>query len=945
MSDISSTLRRGRNLKILCLTAVSVVALGMGASAVMAQDAPAAAAPPEDQVVVRGVRASMAKAVATKRRSTQIVDSVIAEDIGKLPDNNVVEALQRVPGIQVTNRANGEVSGISIRGMPDITTTWNGRFVFTGTGRQLALQDIPANLINRIDVYKTRTAEQIETGIAGQIDVGTYRPFDFAGFQMSAAVRGIYHEQRDKMNPNASVLISNRWDTGAGQVGALVNLSYAKTQYRNQDLNVGASVPFLTETPPAGWVPLQRLFPDNPRSPWPTGLETGLPYAPGSKLPVDGVQTPYYLSRDAMIATDLIGDRERPALNAAFQWKPNDTSEYTFEYFYEGYRNDLFNSMNFSFVDWWGSLTPSDISGIKLIPGTNIIKSRSVHDIYGFNSSDFTRQKTDTHVFALNGKWRFDNLTLIGDLSYQKSDFQSDFFAVRTDRAGHDIVIDFNDKDGLPSYSFSGPDDVLTNPNLWNIAQFYDNINQDKGDALTLSLDGDWVSDDPILKKVSFGVRFDDRGAKHYFWGQDSFLGQPLSSLPAEAMFYNENFFDGRANVPSSWVLPDGRWLYAHADEVRQRYKNGDAHVVTSAGINMNEDFRVQEATTAVYAQVDLEPQVFGRPLLINAGWRYVSVNTDMTFTDRISHVTTSQDAYVARLLPSLTLRYDLTDDIRVRYNYGETLRRPDFGALNPNFTLTGDLSNIGRGSGNRGNPDLEPTESKNQDVAVEWYFARDSVVHLTVFKREIEGLVVTTPNIVTIPGSGLNTDKFLISQPVNASNGTLEGAELGLTYFPDYLPDFLDGLGVQASVTWLDSSQNIPLYDTSGATPVYLGEDQSAFFGVSDFSYNATLAYDKGPIGARLSYVWRDDFLAFNEARLFANPLGVWAKPESSLDFQINYDINDKLSISFDAVNLTDEIGQNYYKFGDAGGPDTFNHVSTLWSRSFAVGLRWRFN
>ena len=165
--------------------AMSVVLFNGGS--VLAQDA--AAPPPEDvtevdEVVIRGVRASLAQSIDIRRNSVQIVDSVVAEDIGKLPDNNVVEALQRVSGVQVPNRSGGEADAISIRGLPDISTTWNGRNIFTASGRQFALQDIPANLVRRIDVYKTRAADQLETGIAGQVDVFTRRPFDFNGPQI-----------------------------------------------------------------------------------------------------------------------------------------------------------------------------------------------------------------------------------------------------------------------------------------------------------------------------------------------------------------------------------------------------------------------------------------------------------------------------------------------------------------------------------------------------------------------------------------------------------------------------------------------------------------------------------------------------------------------------------------------------------------------------------------
>ncbi|MGT2515918.1 TonB-dependent receptor plug domain-containing protein [Sphingomonas panni] len=151
----------------------------------------------EADIVVTGVRASILGALNVKRNATQVVDSIVAEDVGKLPDNNVIEALQRVSGIQVTNRTGGEAAGISIRGLPDALTTMNGRNIFTASGQAFALQDIPANLVKRIDVYKTRAADQIETGIAGQIDVFTRRPFDFKGFAISGVARGIYNEQAD----------------------------------------------------------------------------------------------------------------------------------------------------------------------------------------------------------------------------------------------------------------------------------------------------------------------------------------------------------------------------------------------------------------------------------------------------------------------------------------------------------------------------------------------------------------------------------------------------------------------------------------------------------------------------------------------------------------------------------------------------------------------------
>ncbi len=178
-----------------------------------------------EEIVVTGIRSSLSKALDLKRDNTQIVDAIVAEDIGKFPDNNVVESLQRVTGVQVTGRGSGEISGISIRGLTDIHTTVNGRDVFTGAGRAIALQDIPASLLASVTVYKTRSADQVERGIAGSIDVKTHRPFNFDGSKVVMAARGIYSSTSDKTDPNVSMLASDRWETGAGEFGALINLS------------------------------------------------------------------------------------------------------------------------------------------------------------------------------------------------------------------------------------------------------------------------------------------------------------------------------------------------------------------------------------------------------------------------------------------------------------------------------------------------------------------------------------------------------------------------------------------------------------------------------------------------------------------------------------------------------------------------------------------------
>jgi TonB-dependent receptor len=903
-----------------------------------------------EEVVVTGIRASLTEALDIKRESVQIVDAIVAEDIGKFPDNNVVEALQRVSGIQVTDRQSGEIAVVSIRGLTDVTTTINARNIFTASGRSVALADIPASLLKRVDVYKTRSADLLETGIAGQIDIQTQRPFDFTGSKVVLSARGIYQEQADKLDPNLSALFSDRWDTSRGQVGALLNISYAETHYRDQSVTAGALLPFVTDNPPAGFAPYERIFPTDDRVTedpiWQAGLLSGLPFAAGSTLLINGQPTEYLLSRDAIFSSDFTGKRERPAVNLALQWAPTDRSEYLFETFYNGYRNESFNSLLFSFVDWWGNLSADPAADIALYPGTNIIKSRNnVGAPYGFTSGDLTTSRTDSTVYALGGNWELsDRFKLKSEAVYQTSEFETDFLALRTERVANGINVDFNSRNGLPAFNFTDnpatatvDESDLTDPNQWAMAQLYDNANSRDGDAATFTLDGDYAADWGIVRSVSMGLRYDDRKATEGQRVQDApacntgAAACRLTSYPG-LLHVNHGFFDNRSAVPTSWVVADGSYIKDHADEIRTLYRDQvDPALLVGDELQLIESFNVKEKTSTAYLQADFATEIASRKLDGQFGVRYVSVDTDMDFTDVNTLAQSSAAASTSKALPSLMLRYAILDNLRVRVAYGETLRRPDFSQLNPNITYVPDSTDIGYGTASGGNPNLRPTESKNYDLGAEWYFAPSSGVFVTLFKREIEGFIVDFRRRVIFEDY-----PYILDQPDNSSNGELKGVELGTVYFPENLPRLLDGIGVQASFTWLDSSQDVPVTSSVGDV---VGTQTGPLFGVSEKSYSVVLAYEKPKFGARLTYEWRDDFLNNYEAALFANPLGIYRAPEKSMDFQLNYKVSENFRMTLDATNITDEIFQSYYQY-----PTTDNFGSAIYSRTVALGVRYSF-
>lgn len=904
-------------------------------------------------IEVKGIRGSLNKALGVKRHNEQIVDAIVAEDIGKFPDNNVVESLQRVTGVQVTNRGSGEVSAVSIRGLSDITTTVNGRNIFTASGTAVALQDIPASLLKQVDVYKTRSASQIESGIAGSIDVKTHRPFDFDGSKFIANARGIYTEQNEEINPTFSALASNNWELDAGQFGALVNISYSRMRYRDQSVTAGAMLPFMTENPTAPFTPYERIFLDKPgvaENPiWQPGLLAGLPSNQGATLDINGVATPYMLSRDAIFQSDYNGERERPAANISLQFAPNESSEYVFESFYNGFRNEGFNSLLFSFADWWGSyagMTPAQAAAsanVQFHPGTNIVKSRSVNDPWVFTSGDLSTGKTDSYLHALGGKWELsDYITLKSELVVQDSEYSGDFFAMRFIRPGNNykLNVDFNENGGIPGFNFEDnpataavDESSMADPSAYRIDGMYDNANKDEGDAVTFTSDLAYRLDG-FFTTVETGVRYDKRGATTSFSRQDRCCGGGVNVSTIDGLAsINSGFMDGEANVPGSWAVANGHYIRDNADDFRALYGMNK--------LDLQRSFDIDATTLSLYLQSKFETEVAGRALNGEIGARYTGIDTDSTFYQESApgtvQNTTAGESKTRKILPSLTARYQLTDDLQARVAYTETLRYPAFGDLNPLIIYNEDVTGIGYGTAGGGNPDLKPTESKNYDLSLEWYFAEASSLYGTVFRRDIDGFVVGFRRSVTAPKSATDPTpyKFVLTQPYNASAGELSGAELGLVWFPDSLPEVLDGFGVQASYTRLSSSQTTPDTNSEGEITGYRDTD---LFGVSDSSYSVVLAYDKNDLGMRLSYSWREGFLSNYEAALFANPLEMRRKSEASMDFQLSYKLTEQFELTLDGTNLTNELYQSYY----GNDATTGNFGTALYSRTFALGVRY---
>ncbi len=896
-------------------------------------------------IQVRGIKGSLNKALNNKRFNTQIVDSIVAEDIGKFPDNNVVEALQRVTGVQVTGRGGGEVSSVSIRGLNDVHTTVNGRDVFTGTGRAVALQDIPASLLSNVTVFKTRSASQTERGIAGSINIETNRPFDFEGSKVVLAARGIYADQPKKIDPNLSALVSNRWETDLGEIGALVNVSYVETNFRDDGVVAGAAFPFFSANAPVGHQPYKIMNFGAASGYWTPGLTNGLPSEAGSTLTVGDQEIPYLLARDAMFGTVGEANRERPAASVSFQWAVNEELELLAEGFYTGYRQELQNSL------WFTNTFESDgnpgnllIDDPILFDGTNIIKEREVYAPNGFQSGDATTGKTDSYLFALGAKWMPTlDLSINSELVFQKSTFETNFFAMRFDRQAYGLDVDFNNGEGVPAIEFwDNPETAvdesdMAEPRNWNSGTLYDNGGKQDGDAVTFKVDGEYFVDS-FIEKVRFGAKIEQRGADNFAREQSATTVMRVDEMAQAIVDAGgsgdgsgftkkvDDYMFGRADVMDSYITANGLYMLANEDAVRSVYQYEKDP--------LTQTFDISEDAFALYATADYRyGDVSGE-----FGVRYVDYKQDMEFWDFDGNNDVAESNQ-REVLPSFTVNWDITDDLVGRIAYTQTLRMPSFNSLSAlQFWYDPLTEGISYGTGNGGNPDLQPTKSKNYDVSLEWYFAPGSSLYGAMFKREIDGLVINGSKVVRRVGEDDVERDYILTAPVNASDGELSGMEVGLVYVPEDLPEILDGVGVQASYTQLDSEQSTTDFNADGSVAAVV---KSKMSGVSDSSYSVVTFYEKENFDMRLSYVWREAFYTGNEALFFANPLQFWSKPEQSLDFQFSYDITEDLMVTLDATNILDDKYQNHYGKGNV---DTFNFATNIYSRTYAVGVRYSF-
>lgn len=804
-----------------------------------------------DDMVVTGKRASLASAQEIKRDKMEIVDSVVADDIHKLPDINVTDALSRITGVQIL-RDRGEGAGVAIRGLTQMETLLNGREIFTaGSGRTLDFADIPSEMLAGIDVYKTSSSNHIEGGVGGMVDLRTHRPFDFDGRQLLGSARVIHGDLVDEQEPQFSTLLSDRWQSeNFGEFGALVNFAYQRRAWREDQKS------------------------------------TGNPVANSNIVPGQTVIAPNGTSE-----TSSLGHRERTAGSLVLQWRPTDILEFYAEGNYAEFKT-IQDSYQIN-------VTPSSTfvpGSPRLFSGTNDLQSISWTNA-PISILSFARDTVDrTQQAAVGGSWSKDALTLKTDLSYTKS-FNNLFFSGPV-LSGTAATFNQDLSGSIPSTGIVGTD--LLNPANFQYASLAYRTRPFNGDLTTAQLDGDYALSGSFIKSVSAGFRYAKRGASNapgLIFADAPVSGISAADKPGYVMPKPAgNFLGGEGSSIDNYMVGS---LDSARDAAALRNTFGITAPIPVAG-NPLSVWDISEETQAGYLMSKFEAT--GLPLDGNIGLRIVqtseSVSGSQSAPSTGSVLPINIDSIDIDYLPSMNLRYQLLDGLYLRSGLSKTITRQNFDQLSPSLTLIRNTINPSLNQGSAGNPELKPIRSDNFDLAVEKYFNPTTSVYVTGFMKQVDGFVTTVSNPEVHDGF-----TYQVSRPQNGAAGTINGFEVGYQQFYDFLPSWLSGFGMQANYTHIDSE-----------TPSSVLGQKVPLQNLSKHSYNLIGMYEKGPLSARIAYNWRDTFLSGISNIVGVGALPLYTNSYGWLDASVGYRINEHFSFTLEGMNLLNTLRSSYF-------------------------------
>jgi iron complex outermembrane receptor protein len=872
-----------------------------------AQEAPAP--PADDEIVVTGFRASLQRSADIKRNNSSIVEAITAEDIGRLPDNSIAEALARLPGL-TAQRLFGRAQVVSVRGLsPDFTTALlNGREqVSAGDNRGVEFDQYPSELLSSVLVYKTPDASLIGQGLAGTADLRTVRPIQAPERAFAVGARYEWNE--------LDALVS-----GQENNGYRFTLSYIdRTEDHRWGWAFGAAVN-SSPTQAERW------------DAW------GYPTVSPGVLVLGGAK-PYVQSSTL----------ERQGYMGVIQFAPSDTFTTTLDMFYSDFQEEQ-NLRGIELPLYW--------SAAQLQPGYTVANGLVTEGVFanveGVVRSDLRSRDSIVKAvgwnteFNLSNGWTFS--TDLGYSSVERTDVDLEEYAGTGPGVGVGAAdtLAFHQGGGGgfvfdPQLDYADTSLILlTNPQGWSTpglgqAGFIKTQPiEDELKSLRLSAEHEM---DGFLSGVEFGVNYSERDkSKASIENFVDLIGGNFQSVPIPSQFLGAPTALAFLGIPAvaSW---DPLALLNSGDvyELRPLSGNNDVN---------RKNWSVEEKVTVFYLQFNLATELADLPLTGNFGMQIVK--TDQSSTGGVNtpaglQTVTVGDRYT-EFLPSLNLTLELTDDMFIRFGAARTLARARMDDLRASFTVNWNQAQINNPDpfhsywgGNGGNPKLRPWIADSFDLSWEWYFHHAGYVSAAAYYKNLQSYIFRQNALFDFsgfptfcPGDQPVTNLGIADTPQNGTGGYIRGLEFTVSIPGEIVGSFLEGFGllVNASFTESDIQQNPN--DPSQPLP-----------GLSDRVINSTVYYERGGFEARVSNRYRTDFLGevigFGADRVFRNVNG-----ESVIDAQIGYRFQDGpmrgLSILLQGNNLTDEPFGSYFG-NDTRQVQDYQHYGS----TYLFGLNYR--
>ncbi len=871
-----------------------------------------------EEIVVTGIRGSQMRALQTKRNSDGIMDGIAAEDMGKFPDQNISEALQRIPGVTIS-RAGGEGQFVTVRGMGPAfnTVLLNGRVLATeNDGREFSFDILAAELISAAEVHKTPTASLIEGGIGATINMKTARPLDKEGFHGAISAKGLYDTSREEVSPFVSGYVSQT--SNDGEFGVLGSFSYINRKFRNE-----------------------RIFTD--------GFEANRP------LDFDNDGTPEFtgVSLPTFVSNDISeSERERISGTIALQWQASDDLLLTLDGLYS--KLDVNDDTRF-FFHYGG---PDQIVEATLDENNTVISSRQ-DGTNGQAIGSFIRPRLgETYQTGFNAEWQgSDNLSAVFDTAYSKSTDSTSgnqaWFDARLNTDKSNIV--FNEVDGLPVFSGFGD---ISDTSAATFGWF--------------TWEGRSISDETFQATFDLNYDFDDAGAlvsiqagSNYAYREKAktvaktpgdvqclFCGVPLdqsvfstvdasgflggdsfnTDFPTFSITELEEYFLSDAGIDAAAVNRAGPGADAVAIAVAKAEiqatiaaNGGDLGVQPVPG----EGGTVTEKNYGAYVQAKFEGTIGNAPWSGNLGLRYtrtdvkssgvgqeildIFIPTGGGSTDPVAvfsdPIPISESGSYNVWLPSANFKLDMYEDIVFRAAIGKTLTRATLSdlMLARSFNVRERERNV-----SSGNPGLKPMVAWNYDANLTWYIDDASYMSVAWFHKDLSDKSRRETNIVQILGFD-----FLSNRPENLGNGSIDGVELSAQYTFSSLPAPFDGLGLQGNYTNVTQKTD--------------GEEDNE----TSETYNVVGFYEKGPIQARIAYNYRAGYLdspAANRGQpKHIRAYGQW-------DASFSYDVTEDITVFLEAINITNSQTLSFSIF-----ENRVIEIADTGSR-YTIGARWNF-